>query len=398
LSNREKWADAVKAGCIFLIVLGHATGLMHMVDGAVPSTATEVWKYATQALAPVRVPLFFLISGYFASRALRRPWRTVSVTRLANYYYLYAIWLVILVMIFTFAIEMTWPSPAPDYSPSAIWWQLLIPGWQSQAVNHLWYLWSLAFFFLLTKATISWSPIMAVVLALVVNQISAFDWQPVPDLIAANLLFFVIGARLPELVKWCASKSRASYLILAAAGYVAIAGVTKYLGIGELPAAATPLSFLGIFVAIRLLAAATRWTPLARGSAWLGSRTLPVYVMHLPLLALTAQAASLVVPEGEGARTAFFLVFPFAAAVIALAAAVGIHAVVSRIPVLRYLFVFPLADKTFSERHRALGVQNVQRTSDIAAADANSTPSSNSTPSTSVRDRDTRLLGSEPNS
>src|SRR3712207_8675988 len=35
----------------------------------------SVWHEVTEALRPVRMPLFFAISGFFASRAVHRPWR-----------------------------------------------------------------------------------------------------------------------------------------------------------------------------------------------------------------------------------------------------------------------------------------------------------------------------------
>ena len=99
---RLVWADAAKGLCILLVVLHHST-VKHLpaVLPADLSAVGEAWLALTAALKPIRMPLFFLLSGLFAAGALRRPWAQVLTARVLTPYWVYAVWLGLLAVVFS---------------------------------------------------------------------------------------------------------------------------------------------------------------------------------------------------------------------------------------------------------------------------------------------------------
>ena len=69
------WVDVAKGACILLVVLHHAVvkDLALQTPAALDPVA-DAWQWVTMALKPVRMPLFFVLSGLVASSAVRRPW------------------------------------------------------------------------------------------------------------------------------------------------------------------------------------------------------------------------------------------------------------------------------------------------------------------------------------
>ena len=65
---RLVWPDLAKGVCILLVVLHHAT-TKHYVEVLPAGLAPvgELWAGLSPALKPTRMPLFFVISGWFAS-------------------------------------------------------------------------------------------------------------------------------------------------------------------------------------------------------------------------------------------------------------------------------------------------------------------------------------------
>jgi len=89
------------------------------------------------------MPLFFAISGVFATNAVQRPWRRVARGRIAKFLYLYAVWLLIHTAVL---------AAAPDFPTdraTSVWGlleQLTI------TPSNLWYLYALALYFAFAKA------------------------------------------------------------------------------------------------------------------------------------------------------------------------------------------------------------------------------------------------------
>ena len=93
--GRLLWVDVAKGACILLVVLHHAVvkDLALQAPPALQAVAAA-WVWVSMALKPVRMPLFFVLSGLVAASAVRRPWADAR-RRVLSPYYLYVVWLVI---------------------------------------------------------------------------------------------------------------------------------------------------------------------------------------------------------------------------------------------------------------------------------------------------------------
>ena len=82
--GRLLWVDVAKGACILLVVLHHAVVKDLAIQAPLPlQPVAEAWAWVTMALKPVRMPLFFVLSGLVASSAVRRPWASGAVRRVA---------------------------------------------------------------------------------------------------------------------------------------------------------------------------------------------------------------------------------------------------------------------------------------------------------------------------
>lgn len=71
--KRLLWPDAAKGFAITLVVLTHLTSKHYpTLDLHVPEYVFLAWLGLSDVLAPIRMPLFFAISGYFAARSLTK--------------------------------------------------------------------------------------------------------------------------------------------------------------------------------------------------------------------------------------------------------------------------------------------------------------------------------------
>ena len=272
------WADVAKGVCIILVVLHHLVGkhyvnvLPDRLDGL-----AATWNALTYKLKPVRLPLFFLISGFFAANALRRPWREVWPTRVGNLYYLYALWLCIHAVLFA---QLTQLPMNRTQSATDLIGDLVL------ASTGLWYLYALVAYFLAVRLLRDVDPravlVVAVALAL------AVPWLDIAATNRASLLqhfvYFVLGAYFPSAVERMTHLGRVQATRLAVAA-VLLTGVGA---LAHIPSAVMvlPVSLLGVPCCVAAAVALARRPALAGVLASLGRRTLPIYVLHVPFLAV----------------------------------------------------------------------------------------------------------------
>jgi uncharacterized membrane protein YcfT len=328
-SGRIAWADGVKAFSIVLVVVGHAIGFMIVSDPHAPNGAESLWYAFALAIVPIRVPLFFVISRYFAAQALRRTWRLSLRRRIGDTLWTYGLWLALLIAVFSWVL--LFPLSSPDYDWTGYFGQLLMP------VNHLWYLWAVVGYFVLPKALRDVPPALTISIAVGLNLISSVNWQPLPENVVRNLFFFLLGASAPTVIEWCGARARPLLVILAIVTYGVIAVVAKTLGLGEVPFVITTMSLLGIFGTIQLIMLATEAPRVANAALWLGSRTQAIYVSHIALLSGISAVIAYGVTQGLDFGTLMYLFPPFAAG-LAISVAVASEAFARRIGIYRLFF------------------------------------------------------------
>ncbi|QIK65356.1 acyltransferase [Nocardioides sp. HDW12B] len=275
---RLGWADAAKGVCILLVVLHHVT-VKHLPSVAPPELAgvVEGWAALTAALKPIRMPLFFLLSGLFAAGAVRRPWSQVLTSRVLNPYWVYAVWLGLLAVVFSVerTLVMNRTQGLGDLVADLAF-----------ASTGVWFLYALAVYFVLAKLLLPLDvrPVVAAsaLLAVSVSALPMADANR--EAVLVHFVYFLLGARLPELVRLLADRRRPATPLLLG-GYVVAASVLARLGT-PLSVEVTTLSVLGVPLAVRAARALTELPRLGTAAARLGRRTLPVYVLHMPVLAV----------------------------------------------------------------------------------------------------------------
>jgi uncharacterized membrane protein YcfT len=340
---RLEWADAAKGVCIALVVLHHLVTKSYdqlMPEGLVGS----VWLATTEWLTPLRMPLFFVISGMFAASAVHRPWRAVARRRIATPYYLYVVWLLIHAVVFSFATALPMNR---TQSLSELVGDLAV------ASTQLWYLYALAVYFVLAKLLSTLDRRWVLGCAAAVSAITSL--LPVEaanrESVLQHFVYFLAGVLLPGLVRGIAEVRSRHLTPALTAGVVVAATGSAALGLPE-SAATLLVSLAGVPLAIRLMAAATTRQWFAVPVAELGRRTLPVYVMHVPLLSLLHHV---VVPLWDEPTTATgaaaAAIYPIVATAAVIGACLLLHSVLVR-GGLGLLFTLP-ARSEHGDEHRS---------------------------------------------
>lgn len=283
---RDVWADAVKGLCVVLVVVYHVIWLhLVVIDWQVALPAPQAWEAFVNALLPMRMPLFFTISGMFAANAVNRPWGTVARSRIVKFGYLYVLWLAI-----HQAVVAVLPVPFEErvHSVGDFVEQLTI------SPTTVWYLFALVVYFVIAKVLRRAPAVPVLVLALALSAASSAGWLQFlnnhaeafgnRDAVLQNLVFFLAGTYFSGRVK--ALGTRASWARVGLFGLVdaVVLGAMKVFDapkvVGVWPAA----SVAGVLFGITAIAKLSQWAPLGAALASIGRRTLPIYVVHIPAL------------------------------------------------------------------------------------------------------------------
>ncbi|MER7891641.1 acyltransferase [Micromonospora sp. NPDC094482] len=279
--QRAQWADAAKGLCIILVVGWHVVVKHYLqIDWHLGVPVPGLWGALGEQFLPLRMPLFFVISGLFAANAVQRPWRVVARNRIAKFLYLYAAWLLIHTAIL--AAAPNFPTDRAT-SPLGLLEQLTI------TPSNLWYLYALALYFTVAKAVRRVPRPLVLAPAAALSAVAAAGLLATPGNRAGfyqNLVFFLAGLYLrPQIERWAATATRRRLLLTTAAYTLALAataatGAQQSLGVWPL------VSVVAVAFGITAAARLARWPALSRPLATLGRNTLPVYVIHMPVLAL----------------------------------------------------------------------------------------------------------------
>lgn len=320
--GRQGWPDVAKGMCIILVVLWHVV-TKHAIEVPGAGVVTDAWATVNAQLLPLRMPLFFLISGMFAMRALtatdRPDWRRRAL-RLAA---LYVVW----VLIQTFALALT---PEFDTARATDAGELLAQ--LTFSPTNLWYLLALAVYLALGRMARSVPTVVLLPVAFAVSAVGASG--VLPDLgnlwqVVQNVFFFLAGVRLRAFAERLAVGSGALTVFMLGAAYAGLAAVVGVLGLRHWPGVWPVLSLVAVGFGITACALLDRRAEvLARPLRWLGRRTLPIYVIHMIPLALLDAAL-----RASGLRTTpvFEAVAPVVLTAVVIALCLAAHAALVRL-------------------------------------------------------------------
>lgn len=280
VGSRVLWADSAKGLAVLAVVFVHVS-TKHVLTGAwqVSSLAETLLEAFVSGLAPVRMPLFFIISGLFAARAILRPWPSMLRNKVWFFYYLYLTWLLVQSAVYL---------ATPHFKTAIPHTVLDIVAQATFMPSALWYLYALALYFPMAKL-LSKSPRTGLVLALLVSFASITELVPEwgnLQAVGQHFVWFAFGAIYPQVVMEFSQRARGWWLVVLIPLFIAPMGVLFKLNAKE-PFLLTFAGVAGVAVAIVLVVLfADRFPAVAERPALIGQRTLPIYVLHMPLLAL----------------------------------------------------------------------------------------------------------------
>ncbi|WP_328324674.1 acyltransferase family protein [Kribbella sp. NBC_00382] len=280
--GRIVWADVAKGICILLVVLWHVLMKHYLqIDWHIGGQARGLWGTLGEQLLPLRMPLFFAVSGFFAVRAVNRPWPVLLRTRVAKFYYIYVVWLAIHTVVLAFV---------PDFGTERANGPLKFLAQLTITPSNLWYLYALALYFVIAKAAHR-VPAWAILgLAFLLSATASAGLLDVPGDRAGvyqNLVFFLAGLYGKHLIEDLAARASWRRLLLIGTPYAVLLGVIAVFHAKTWFGLWPVVSGVAIVLGVTAAGLVTRWEGLSNGLASIGSRTLPIYVMHMPLLALT---------------------------------------------------------------------------------------------------------------
>ncbi|WP_337060037.1 acyltransferase family protein [Kineococcus sp. G2] len=355
-TSRQEWADAAKGASVALVVLGHVTWFHYLpvVERAWPgaSGAQWLWSMFNEVLRPLRMPLFFVVAGFFAVRALQRPWSLVLRPRVGTYAYLHVVWL----LLWTLTALAVGALAGGGLEAGGL--GLVVPtdpaGWLTAGLAGgvgPWFLYALALYFAIGKLTARLPRAVVVAAAAALALASFAAWLPTPvwsEPVLRNGVWYFLGSACAGRLRELAARPRPLRAAAAATGLLG-AGVLLWRldpGVVGQALAELPLRLLaviaGVLLAVQLTASLPR---LAAPWVRLGRRTLPVYVLH-PVLLFALHPVLLVLDErllsalpGPLPQVAALLYPPVLSAALVLGS-VGVHALLLRAGA-SWLFALP---------------------------------------------------------
>ena len=325
---RHGWVDLAKGVCIVLVVLLHTTNFM-----VGRGLADPIWHEVNSFAQPVRMPLFFFVSGLFVTKALTMSWTDVLRRRVAPLVYIYALWTVLRFWYFTLFPETSGTAEA------AAWWKPLEAAVRPD--SGMWFIYALAVFTIAARALRDVAPVTQIAAAgalAVVSPRLEFDswaWHSM----LSYLVFFLLGVYLAPFAHRVAAGStvpRAMYAV----GLCAVASlIYRDSDVGEYTVATVALSIIGLAAGVMVMGRfgeARILEPLRR----LGRNTLPVFLMHE--IVLGTVIAGLVAVGLDLAVGQRIPAGPLVVTAVAVAVSIGVHRLTL---LLRQPWLFTIPDR-----------------------------------------------------
>ncbi|HEX7647617.1 MAG TPA: acyltransferase family protein [Noviherbaspirillum sp.] len=268
MNSRIDWVDYAKGICIVWVVTLYSTNFVQTT-----MQATGWMQFAVDFATPFRMPDFFLLSGLFVPRIMKRPLRTYIDSKFLYFGYFYAVWatLKFVNMEWHVLLSPQWPSLIPAYLQMYV----------EPPTGPLWFLYTLAVFFVAVRA-MRRLPTLLVLGAAIALQLAVADteWSfKVGDKFSRYFVFFYSGYLLSPHVfraaQWISSRLTLSLALFAAWFAVELTAVA--LRITHLPGMQLALGYAGAF-AIELLASLLCRLPWMGWLRYLGRHSLIVYL------------------------------------------------------------------------------------------------------------------------
>ncbi|MFC4257260.1 acyltransferase family protein [Altererythrobacter xixiisoli] len=278
---RLGWIDAAKGFSILLVVLLHVSGWFNT---DIHPESFVFWHEFSAIFTPLRMPLFFFVSGFLAFSALRKP-LTASYPKIFGLYFIYLFWTAAY-LLRTLHPALRGGHPAPD--PLGYLASLFLP-------TAFWYIWALPLLYLLAwllhrafgknavwvlvpAFALAWAyePILAATQGLLSPPLAMVMLESV----ASNAIWFFLGMYLRDPWKRVIGSANLTKALSGGLAYLIIAVAMVNYGV-DAKISKLVIAPLALWVSAQFLGALNFDTLPGRVVSAVGRFTLPVYIFHL---------------------------------------------------------------------------------------------------------------------
>ncbi|WP_070151540.1 acyltransferase family protein [Sphingobium phenoxybenzoativorans] len=276
--DRLSWVDLAKGMAVFLVVMHHSS----IYERSIFSLGMDndlIWSKVELVFYNIRMPLFFLISGFLASGIASRGKDQLKLRSALPLTYAYLLWSLILMQ-----IAPNWPDEGIG---QAIGWRPIAD--IAMGSTLAWYLWAIVLSFLLAwlmrRLPVPVALILSILLGVFLETHDHVLGGRFPTL-GRLLPFYMIGIRCPEMVLTIVRRRKSRAIIVVLFAYIMLHRYFTSIW------ADYARDLLGLVIGLMTAAWAAKISPrLSAAIGWLGRRTLPVYVMHFPIVAILGGAS-----------------------------------------------------------------------------------------------------------
>lgn len=315
VKQRYAWVDTAKGAAILLVVLFHATIFLTDVE------LSGDWDRLAITLDTFRMPLFFFTAGLFAPKAIAAPFTHLFRRRVALLLWVYGIW--------TIAYTIIFQILPPGAARPPTWLDLLLaPVWPNEST---WFVYGLALYFMaawLIRALPLWAqfaPAIALSVGFGTNYLDTGNTAL--DKIGIYFVYFLAAAHFGRFALAIAGRLAWWHSLLVVAVYATALLVVYRLRIFYAPGVRTVLGVLAIGAGVSM-AVALSALPWMSWLTALGSRTLPIYLLHMyPILLIAAALRPF-----AGTIERYDNALPPLLTLIAVIIALGVHRLTRRVP------------------------------------------------------------------
>lgn len=315
-TQRLDWIDVAKGIAISLVVFYHVIlQSRHLSGYQYPHGSRDLLETLIEVVLPLRMPLFFVISGVIATSALKLPWRELLRRKAWLFGYLFLVWTALQIVISE--LSFGGRDVVADILKTWFW-----------APGGVWYLLALALYFPLAKLLLK-APAVGLALGIAAYLFSFAGWgTPTGQLsaVTAYFVWFFAGAVFSGWVKRYAASARWWHAALA----VGVVGWSQWFEENvdhRQPWMMLLVSVAAVLCGIWLAAKIAEFLPfIERPLAYVGRTTLPIYVMHSSVLWAWHKFAQ----PWLLLNTKWHLAYPFGATVGAILVCLGIYLVIRR--------------------------------------------------------------------
>lgn len=287
MSGRIVWIDAARGLAIVLVVLIHATDWIQETAIRIPG-----WVDVNEVLSTLRMPLFFACAGILAAKWVTASWGDLASRKVTFLLWVYLIWQPVGSLAALVAARFNGDDLTLVRMIGSLALTPLRPRFE------LWFLWALALFFVMARASARLPRAPQIVVAAGLSAVWFSALIPETNLgwdgSVKYYVFFLLGCYYRTILEGFVEHLGFEASLLLIGGWFLLASFTYVSGLDEIVGVGLLVRVVGVAAGFAL---ALRLQSVAVLS-YLGSRTLPIYLAHTPLIICFTWLLSIALGDG----------------------------------------------------------------------------------------------------